>query len=154
MYAATITFRDNKGKLTSRTIYGAGTELTPGVPDVATDDAEISGIAAEMAALSDAELARVEVSYLLSESNVVPAGNVNFAQIGAFGVRNDAGTLSRITVPALIDAAVQPDSDLLDQAHGGVAAMIARLESGDVVDYRGAVLETVEYAREEHTRRG
>lgn len=142
------TFRDNKGKETSRTVY-FDDQLTY------ADNATLAAATAnEMAALSDAELAKTEMVFTLQTSTVIPAGNINHAQVGAFGCRNEAGTLTRVTVPALIDAAVQPDSDLLDRDHAAVSAFITRLESGDIADYRDAELETVEYAREEHTRRG
>lgn len=143
-----VTFRDNKGKETTRILYTAA-----GV-DHATDQANANSIAGELAALSDAELAKTELVYELQSSTTIPTGNVNHAQVGVFGCRNNAGTLTRVSVPALIDAAVQADNDLLDRGNAQVAAVISRLESGLVEDYRGAALETVEYAREEHTRRG
>lgn len=144
----TATFRDNKGKETSRTVYFSDQGT------YADNAAEATAVANEMAALSDAELAKTEMVFMLQSSTAIPVGNINHAQVGAFGCRNDAGTLTRVTVPALIDAAVQPDTDLLDRDHAAVAALITRLEGGDIEDYRGATLETVEYAREEHTRRG
>lgn len=143
MFKATYSFVDNKSAHTSREVYLANQA------DHAANVALAAAIGAEFEALSQAHVDKIEVSYIVSQDLVRPAGNVNMGVVAAFGVRNDDLLISRITVPAPIAGAVQAESDLLDRTNAQVAAVITRLESGAVMDKRGALFVNVEYAEEE-----
>jgi hypothetical protein len=117
-----------------------------------TDDLDnANDIAALIAAVTDGEVANVQLTYQGNSSNAVPAGNVDNEIKARFGFLTTAGTTARVGIPAFDRTLLVPNTDQVDREAAPVAALITGLLTFQ--DYRGAGFEALKYAVEDYGRK-
>lgn len=144
-HSVTIGIRDSEGKISNMVLHRNDAALFTDDQDDAND------IAALIAALTDGVVASVSLSYEVASSSTVPAGNVDNEIKAAFGFLTDAGTTSRVSIPAFDRTKLVPNTDQVDRDDVDVAAFVTAMLGFE--DYRGGEYESLKYAVEAYGRR-
>jgi hypothetical protein len=129
-YYVTITVRDAKDKQKAMTAHGTfaddaaalvrATELYPLVGD-----------------LTLGQIAKVELTKVISVSGTIPVGNIDVERYGTFTFRHAQGFNTRLSIPAFNDDTYAENTTneiLVDEI--AVAAFTAEIIAGGWTDYR------------------
>lgn len=148
-----ITLRDSEGSESVMTFY-SNADLDDGAGGGILN--EIANVKGVIAGVSDATIAKVEVTEQdTAPATGVPAGNVDNEIQAKFAFYTEDATVSTVSVPAFKRSLLEPNTNRVDTDQAAVQAFIDMMTTGDVAprDTRGADLVSLKSALEHYSRR-
>lgn len=107
-------------------------------------------LVAELNAASDAVVESYSITFSSVETEpAAPTAGGRVERKGVLAFRTGAGKVSRVTIPAVITAAILP-SGRLDEDNASIAAVVSRLSAVPFSDSNGSALSTLIEAYESY----